>query len=233
MSNEQPPVFVALIPARKGSKGIIRKNTRNICGKALIEYTIEAAVKADSLHEIYVSSDDQEVEQICSRHPLQFIERPASLAGDHATANDVIKHFISFLPSCFCNENTFIIYLQPTSPLRNEVHIEKAIKLLRSKKAQSIISLTECENKLWKCFVIGENGFASSVFDETLSNKSRQDLPKIFMPNGAIYGFSVVDFMNRKSIPSNGSWPLLMDKRSSLDIDSLDDLALFERYLQS
>ena len=97
MVNANLPVFLALIPARKGSKGVSRKNTRVVGGKALIEYTIQSALKVNELQKVFVSSDDHEVKQICENYPITFIDRPPSLATDEATANQVIKHFISEL----------------------------------------------------------------------------------------------------------------------------------------
>lgn len=231
MLTSNSPVFLALIPARKGSKGVIGKNTRLVGEKALIEHTIQSALKVDELQNVFVSSDDYKVKKICKRYPITFIKRPSDLATDQATANEVIKHFITKLPSQLKNKTTFIFYLQPTSPLRTEKHITQAITMLASAGARSVISLTEFKRKIFKCFSLDKNGLAVSLFDEKLTNLSRQDLPQVYIPNGAIYAFSVYDFQQKGMIPSNGSSPLIMDKIESLDIDSEKDFEVLEDYL--
>ena len=96
--------------------------------------------------------------QICENYPVTFINRPSSLATDEATANEVIEHFITTLPSQYNNKTTVIFYLQPTSPLRTEKHIEKAIKILTSRQSRSVISLTEIKEMIFKCFSLDKSG---------------------------------------------------------------------------
>ena len=225
------PIFLALIPARKGSKGVSGKNTRVVGKKALIEYTIQSALAVEELQKVFVSSDDCDVQRICKQYPVTFIDRPPDIATDQATANEVIEHFIKKLPRQFQNKMTFILYLQPTSPLRTEEHIKQAIRMLYLSEVRSVISLTKLNKPIFKCFSIDQNGLVASLFDEKLTNASRQDLPQVYIPNGAIYAFSVDDFQQKGMIPSNGSSPLIMDKMESLDIDSEEDFEVLENYL--
>ena len=84
--------------------------------------------------------------------------------------------------------------------------------------------MVEAEKPPYKSFRVVEDGRLFSLFDERLSNARRQDLPKCYYPNGAIYAFRVNDFLERKGFPSNGSLPFVMTVSESIDIDNLDDL---------
>jgi CMP-N-acetylneuraminic acid synthetase len=159
------------------------------------------------------------------KYGLNIIERPQEIASDEASANDVVRHFLSKLPSNLDKKNTVIVYLQPTSPLRNTKHIQEAIEAMKDKSYTSSISVVKLNKSPYKSFLINpKNGELSSLFDERLSNERRQDLQDVFIPNGAMYIFSIHDFESRGGFPSNGSLPYIMSHDDSIDIDSEQDL---------
>ena len=133
--------FLAIIPARGGSKRLPRKNVLDLCGKPLIAYTIEAALKSKYIDKVIVSSDDEEILNISSNFGADIIKRPIDLANDTATTIDAIKHTIDNFENY-----DYIVLLQPTSPLRNEKHIDEAIELLEKKKADAVVSVCEMEH---------------------------------------------------------------------------------------
>ncbi len=225
--------IVGLIPARKGSKGLIDKNIKVVAGKPLIGYTIEAA-KESVLDEVYVSSNDDRVEKIAQRENVYFIDRPDELSSDASSANDVISHFISMLRSQYGSEvlSYLIIYLQPTSPLRTSQHINSCIHMMKENGCNCSISVTENKDTPYKYFSLDDNGKLQSLFSESLTNARRQDLPITFKANGAIYCFLVKDFISNNSIPSNGSLPYIMSFEDSVDIDDSKDLEIFSKYLK-
>ena len=90
--------IIALIPARKGSKGILNKNMQLLNNMPLVEYTIQAAIKATLVDEIWLSSDDPKILAIGKSYNLNIIERPKILSSDSASAEEVVKHFLSYLP---------------------------------------------------------------------------------------------------------------------------------------
>jgi CMP-N,N'-diacetyllegionaminic acid synthase len=223
---------IALIPARGGSKGIHRKNLTILAGRPLIEYTIVAALNSEVVDEIWVSSDDEEILKLSTQLGVNALFRPAELADDNASAVGVVAHFISVSPSLTEISNDVIIYLQPTSPMRNAEHIDKAIREMEASKTIGVVSVVEADKPPQKAFTIDERGCLKSLFNEEMSNDRRQDLPLCFYPNGAIYAFRVCDFISRNGFPSNGSIPYVMSCTDSIDIDNSADLKRAESAME-
>ncbi|GFE82012.1 hypothetical protein GCM10011487_40120 [Steroidobacter agaridevorans] len=230
MFRDSHPVL-ALIPARGGSKGVPRKNLAVLCGRPLLEYTVRAAVDCAAIDASYVSSDDAEILEVARRLDARAVERPPAFATDAASAIEVVRHFIETLPAELRARDPLIVYLQPTSPLRDAQHLDAAFELLARHGATTLMSVVELEKSPFKAFGLDERQRLRSLFDERLSNARRQDLPPTFLPNGAIYIFAVSDFLSRDGFPSNGSVPYVMSAADSIDIDTPDDLQRVERIL--
>ena len=122
--------FLAIIPARGGSKRLPHKNVLKLAGKPLIAWSIDAGLQSQYIDKVIVTSDDDEILNIAKQFKGEVIKRPEELASDTATSFDAIKHTIENV-----EKYDYIVLLQPTSPLRNFKHIDNAIKLLESKKA--------------------------------------------------------------------------------------------------
>ena len=223
--------IIALIPARGGSKGIPRKNLAMLAGRPLVAHTIEAAMQAASISTTYLSSDDEDILEIGRRAGCQTLRRPAEWAGDSSQATDVVSHLISSALAGV-DDDAAIIYLQPTSPMRTARHIDEAVALMQASRNRAVVSVTELEKSPYKSFVLDESGELQSLFEESLSNANRQALPRSFIPNGAIYGFTLGSFRKRRAFPSNGSLPYIMDRQASLDIDTLHDLAIVRALME-
>lgn len=223
--------IIALIPARAGSKGIAGKNVRKIFGKPLIEFTIQAAKSSKYIDEVCISSDSEEILKLGLSLQCRILKRPDVFADDKASAIDVVRHFLE-TQNRINPLDELIVYLQPTSPLRTEQHIDQAIELMWSRHSVALVSVVELEKSPYKSFMIDENGKLLSLFDEKLSNARRQDLPVCYVPNGAIYIFSKLDFMRHDGFPSNGSVPYIMSEIDSLDIDIEADILKLEERLR-
>lgn len=227
------PKFLALIPARSGSKGVPRKNLRQIDGKPLIAYTIEAAKLSSYVSEVYVSSDDAEILSISQALNCRLVTRPVIYAGDDATAVDVVRHFLRDAVPDLASENPYVVYLQPTSPLRTAAHIDAAIAMMLAERKKTLTSVVELDKSPFKSFTIGADGTLSALFDEKLSNLGRQALPKTYAANGAIYIFDCASFLDRGEFPTNGGVPFLMSNADSVDIDTEDDIRLVQSILEN
>ena len=174
--------FLAIIPARGGSKRLPRKNLLDLCGKPLIAWSIEAALKSKYISKVIVSSDDEEILNIAKEYKADFIKRPDELASDTATTFDTLKHTLENV-----EKYDYVVLLQPTSPLRTEKHINEAIELLEEKNADAIISVCEMEHSpLWSN-TLDENLDITNFLRDEVLNKRSQDLPKYYRLNGAIY----------------------------------------------
>jgi CMP-N-acetylneuraminic acid synthetase len=224
---------IALIPARAGSKGVPGKNSRIVAGKPLIQYTMEAALETRGMDAVYVSSDDAAILALAKAAGATPLQRPIHYATDSATAMDVVDHFISSLADELRCRDPYLVYLQPTSPLRGTRHIQEAIALLDRMQRHTLVSVVELEKSPYKSFLLSSDGLLQSLFDERLSNARRQDLPRTFIPNGAIYIFRISDYHNRGGFPSNDSIPYIMSRKDSLDIDSEEDIQRLESILEN
>jgi CMP-N,N'-diacetyllegionaminic acid synthase len=222
---------LALVPARGGSKGVARKNLRVVAGKPLVQYTLQAALAAKVVDQVFLSSDDAEILALGASTGATPVRRPAEFASDTASATDVVKHFLSMLGSERLAGDPYLVYLQPTSPLRTSAHIDEAFELMRSRGGHTLLSVVELEKSPYKTFSIDSQGRLQSLFEERLSNARRQDLPATYLPNGAMYVFRVSDFTSRDGFPSNGSIPYLMTASSSIDVDVEQDIERLERIL--
>lgn len=216
--------FVAIIPARGGSKRLPRKNVLELSGKPLIVYSIEAGLKSKYINKVLVSSDDQEILDISNKHGSDILKRPSFLASDFSTTYDAVKHAIDNL-----ERYDYLVVLQPTSPLRTMKHINEAIELLYLKKADAVISVCEMEHSpLWSN-TLNEHLDMTNFINEDIMNKRSQDLDKYFRLNGAIYICKVDRFLKEKSLfINNNIYAYIMKKSESIDIDEEIDFKIAE-----
>lgn len=220
---------VALIPARGGSKGVRRKNLRDLAGKPLLQHTVDAARGCGRISGIYLSSEDDEILAVGEGMGCTLVRRPLALAQDESSANDVVLDFFAQVPLA---EEDVILYLQPTSPLRTSAQLDDALARMAAANAAGLVAVTELEKSPYKAFRLDSQGHLESLFGEKYSNFGRQQLPRTYMPNGAIYIFTKRFFTNRGGFPSNGSLPYIMSKADSVDIDTEADLEQAARLLE-
>ena len=220
--------FLAIIPARGGSKRLPRKNILDLCGKPLISWSIEAALKSKYISKVVVSSDDEEILNISSNFGADIIKRPYELANDTATTFDTVKHTIDNL-----EKYDYIVLLQPTSPLRNEKHIDEAIELLEEKQADAIVSVCEMDHSpLWSNTLPKDGNMNNFLRDEVL-NKRSQDLEKYYRVNGAVYICKTDKLLENKSFfLKDNIFAYIMDRKSSIDIDEEIDFLFAERVIE-
>lgn len=219
-----PQNTLALIPARGGSKGVLRKNMRLVGGKPLIGHTIDAAMTSKRISAVYLSSEDTEILEYGRSRGVITVKRPLHYASDTSTASDVLGHFIETLPTDLQAEDPIIVYLQPTSPLRTAQHIDLAIDSMLSKGASVLTAVCKMKQTPFKSLTINEKGYLSPLFSESFLNANRQSLKEAFYPNGSIYIFYLSQFKGR--FPSSNSVPYLMTERESLDVDTEEDFDL-------
>ena len=224
--------ILSIIPARGGSKGIKNKNIINLAGKPLISWTIEASLRSKFITKTIVSSDDSEILDISKKFGSNIIKRPKNLATDTSSSVSVVSHTIELLK----NNNEYfdvIILLQPTSPLRTYLDIDSAFTCYFDSKATSVISGHKVENNFLKAFSIDHSGYLTTPFNSRYPFMSRQELPMIFMPNGAIYIIDTETFIKLESFYTTKTLSYEMTEENSIDIDLIDDLNLAKEILSS
>lgn len=222
--------ILAVIPARGGSKGIPKKNIISIAGKPLLAWTIEAANQSKLLERVVVSSDNSQILEVAKKHKAEIIKRPAKYSGDKTPAGAAVLHALEYLKKREGYIPDIIVMLQPTSPLRTAKHIDGAIKLLLGKKAGAVISVTEGDNKHLKSFFM-EKGLLKGIVNNEFVFTNRQSLPKIYMPNGAIFAVHTKELTQSKKLFSEKTIGFVMAQESSIDLDTQDDIEIIERYL--
>ncbi|MBV1952753.1 MAG: acylneuraminate cytidylyltransferase family protein [Cycloclasticus sp.] len=213
--------MIAIIPARGGSKGLPGKNIKELHGKPLIAYTIEAACKSKYITEVIVSTDDPEIYEVAlSLGVKDTFLRPKELAEDSSLAVDNYLYTLDRLHMEHGLDTASFVVLQPTSPLRTAADIDSAIELFRIKSADSVVSYCEeCHPLSWHKYVMPDGRF-ENIFEESLKN--RQDTRPTVFPNGAIYIFQY-DLIKRRLYYSENSYCYLMPRNRSVDIDTIED----------
>lgn len=172
-----------------------------------------------------MSSDSDEILAIAKTFGANALKRPAALAQDLSSTNEVIEHFIHTQGIA---DETIIALLQPTSPLRNAAHLDEAIELYLSNSCDAVFSGKILDHSPFKTFVIKSNGTLEPLMGEKYLYAPRQTLPDVFAPNGAIYLFTCKKFKEKNLIPFGQVLPFIMTHKESLDIDTLDDLKIAE-----
>lgn len=218
--------ILAIIPARGGSKGILRKNITTLAGKPLIAYSIEVAKKSRYINRVVVSTDDNEIARIARIYESEIIMRPKELAKDSSSVMDAVFHVLDTLEK---EENyipDIVILLQPTSPLRSVDDVDNAIELfLNSNGCESVVGVCENTHLYWSFKI--ERGYLKPIFRQYIGMR-RQKLPKLYLPNGAIF-ISTPHILKRyKSFYCNKTIPYVMPPERSIDIDEKKDLIIAE-----
>ncbi|MGK0255268.1 MAG: CMP-N,N'-diacetyllegionaminic acid synthase [Mariniflexile sp.] len=219
---------LAIIPARVGSKRLPNKNIMDLCGKPLIAYTIEAALKSDFIDKVIVSTDCDEISEISKKYgaDVPFI-RPGHLGADTSTTMDVVMHAVDKVKQIH-DDFDFIVLLQPTSPLRNFCNINQAVELMSTLEVNSIVSVCECEHSpLWSN-TLPKNNSMKGFLNESITNKRSQDLPTFYRLNGAIYISEIEHLKKYGSFLTKDTFAYLMDRDRSVDIDDIRDFQLAE-----
>jgi CMP-N,N'-diacetyllegionaminic acid synthase len=218
--------ITAIIPARGGSKGIPRKNIQKLGGKPLISYTIEEALKSKYLDHVFVSTEDPEIAKVSKECGVQVIDRPTALAKDTSKTVDAILHAVEYLEGEGIRPR-IIVLLQPTSPLRNAEDIDAAVKLFLGNECDSVIGVCEPDHSPFWCFTLSGK-YLQPLFDKKFDNTRRQDLPRVVIPNGAIYVSSPEFIQKYGGFYGDQTIPYCMPPERSIDIDTPLDFAIVE-----
>lgn len=228
-------IFLGIITARGGSKGIPRKNIKKIANKPLIDYTFNAVKDSKLLNRCILSSEDDEIIEHSKENNIEVIfTRPKELAKDETSSLEVLIHAVEYLSKKEDYIPDYIVTLQPTSPLRTAQDIDISIKMiLEDQEADSLVSVCEVPH--------GHNPFSVMEFDghflfpyikEKLIMR-RQEKPIFYARNGAaIYITKYNTLIDEKRIIGDKCIPYFMSKEKSLDIDDWFDWDIMEYLLK-
>lgn len=221
-----------IIPARGGSKGIPRKNIKPLNGKPLIYYAIDTARAITADENICVSTDDVEIKSVVEAYGLQVpFLRPNELSTDTAGTYEVLIHALNFYEEQGKQYNT-VLLLQTTSPFRTAEQVKEALEIYDKSDADMVVSVKECPaNPYYNVFEEDMDGYLH-VCKGDGNIFRRQDAPKVYEYNGAIYIMDAhtLKHMHMHKIPHRVKY--VMDAKSSFDLDTMQDWKMAEMMLK-
>lgn len=223
ITRKMKPFILALITARGGSKGLLRKNLRELKGKPLLAHSIEAAKGCPLIHGTYVSTDDTEIADAARTFGADVIDRPADLATDESKSSQAVAHALRTLRDRGAFPDIFVL-LQPTSPLRTSDHVTECLEGFLASGAASAMSVTELEHHPKKALLLDTKLGLIPLGDEADLERPRQDLPSAVRQNGAIYAMDSEAFLRRLSFYAPPAYAYFMTEADSLDIDTEAEL---------
>jgi len=224
------PFYLAIIPARSGSKRVPNKNIQPLGGIPLIAHTIKAAAHATKITRAVVSTDSEEIAKIAREWggDVPFL-RPLAIAGDTSPAIETLLHAVEIIEQDGRRVDA-VVLLQPTSPLRTATHIDAALDLFESSKADTVIAVCQVREHPYYVWAVDDKG-VRPFFSLKEMALGRHELPTAVIENGSI-------FVIRRPVLDRGMMygervvPYFMDARSSVDIDTPEDMRLAETYLR-
>lgn len=221
--------YLAIIPARKGSKGLPQKNKIKLGDKPLIEWTIQSAINSTRVSEIFISTDDEEIIELSKKYNVNLpFKRPSSLANDNSNISDVIMHVLNYYDQNRIDVSN-IVLLQPTTPFRTSQDIDNAIFEYEKSNAKRLISVSEPIQHPYD-FIYIENGKMRFLNSENLVG--RQAYKKFYFVDGGIYISEKKSFYKTKTFLLSDTKMYIVNKSHSFDIDNEFDFKLGQAWLK-
>lgn len=232
--------ILAIIPARGGSKGIPRKNIRLFAGYPLIAWSIAAAKQSELVTRIIVSTDDEEIASVARKWGAEtpFL-RPAELAQDKTTDLPVFVHALKWLEDVEGYRPDAVVQLRPTSPIRSKSMVDDAIRILLDHKdaecVRGVVPAGQNPFKMWR--FQGEDKPLAQLLEvpgiAEPYNAPRQILPSVYWQTGHIDVIRTTTISEKKSLTGNIIYPLVIDPKYTVDIDTPTDWAKYEALVYS
>lgn len=216
---------LAVIPARGGSKGLRAKNIRLLAGRPLISWTILAARQSRYIDRLITSTDDRDIARVAEEYGCEVpFTRPSSLATDTASSSAVLLHAIEHVAGNY----DIAILLQPTSPFRSARDIDGALEMLVNREASTVVSVAEMEKSPLWAYRLRPDGGMEALMDVLERPGRRQEVPALFVPNGAVYAVWTARFAHTHEFVDDESVAWVMPRLRSIDIDTQLDLDVAE-----
>ena len=214
---------LAVVPARGGSRGVPRKNVRELAGKPLVAYTIEAALRSRSINRVVLSTDDDEIAEVGRQFgaDVPFL-RPAELAQDDTPTLPVVLHAMSSVERAGEHYDA-VCLLQPTNPFRRPELIDECVQALEGADAVvSVLRVPHEYNPHWVYFMT-EDGRLQLATGETEPITRRQALPPAYHREGSVYVTRWDVIKNHGTLYGARLVGVETDPLRSVNIDTEDD----------
>jgi CMP-N-acetylneuraminic acid synthetase len=226
---------LGVIPARGGSKGVPRKNVKLLCGRPLLQYTVDAALASQGLSRVILSTEDHEIAEIGRRCGVEvpFI-RPSELSSDETPMLPVVQHALRMLESAGDRFDA-VCLLQPTNPLRRPEDIDACIDLLAQSGTDAVFTVLQVPaeyNPHWVYFRNRDGSLRLSTGEITPIPR-RQDLPLALHREGSVYVTRRDVVIEGNSLYGSRTLGHPIDPERSVNIDSIDDWERAETLLMN
>lgn len=226
--------MLAIIPARGGSKGLPGKNIKELNGKPLIAYAIEAALNSKYIDKVIVTTDSDEIADIAKRYGADVpFKRPDELSSDTASAIDVYLHATEFVMNEQRGQLEKFMVLLPTAPMRTSKHIDDAVELFNDKNATTLISVKEAETPItWYMNKNSDDRIVNAGFGVGNAVTNRQVNSKYYIPNGAIYILDYDLLKSKRTYYCDNTVGFVMTAEDSVDIDTITEFKFAEMLMK-
>ena len=227
--------ILGVIPARGGSKGIPRKNLVPLLGRPLIAYSIVEALKSKMLTRVIVSTEDDEIAEISKKYGADIPwKRPMEFATDEALAMPMMKHAVLATEEAEGEKYDYVVMLHPTTPLRTAEDIDGAVERMIKAGADSVISVVDVGGSHpMRMKKIGENHELIDYEHDPKEMTPRQELPKVYIRSGEVYGVKRDVLVNGNSLKGKKSVAWITPKERSVNIDTMFDLIKAEYVMKN
>lgn len=225
--------ILGIIPARGGSKGLPGKNIRLLGDKPLIAHTIEEAKKSNYLSRVLVTTDDKDIQKVALDYKAEVpFLRPTELARDNTPTIDAVIHCLDFLKRTEGYVPEYICLLQCTTPLKNVEDIDRCIEKCLTTDYDACMSVCEASSSPYWMKTFKEDKLCNFISGEDTVLR-RQDLPKVYEINGAVYVIRTEVLLAKHSIHVENTTGYIMPQERSIDIDTEIDFLIAEMMLKS
>jgi len=216
---------LAVMPARGGSKGVVRKNVRSLAGKPLITHAIEFCRSAEVVCRVIVSTDDAEIAAVAEQHGAEVMWRPAEISGDEARSEDAVLHVLGELRECEQYVPDIVLLVQCTSPLTLPADIDGTVQALFSENADCALAVTPFHGFLWRA---DRDTGAVGINHDGSVRLRRQETEPQFLETGAVYAMRIEGFLEARHRFFGRIALYVMPAERCLEIDEVHDLVVAE-----
>lgn len=225
----------AFILARGGSKGLPGKNIKQLHGKPLIAWTIEAAQQAPEITRVFVSTDDDKIAAVAEQHGAEVLQRPIELATDDALAHPVFEYHLNELARAGMSPDV-VVDLRPTSPLRQSHRISEGVKKLidAGEGADSVRAVMVANKHPYKMWSMAEDESIAPFLPKEFTGMDepydacRESLPVVYQNNGAMYAIWPKTILEKKTLTGDKVLSYVMEDWESVNIDNELDFLMAE-----
>lgn len=220
---------IAVIPARGGSKRIPRKNIKPFCGKPIIAYSIEAALKSNLFDEVMVSTDDEEIAAIAKQYGAKVpFMRSAKNADDFTGTGDVVYEVLNAYKT-YGKVYDVACCIYATAPFVNATRLIEGFNLLRNPEFDVVFPLAKYNSPIWRSYCMTENKSVKMNFPENDAKRS-QDLPDAYYDAGQFYWIKTANMhlLENKNTFGIEKGAIILDDMEVQDIDNIEDWEIAE-----